>query len=698
MTTYVRSYNPIWVFRDAAGNALDDTYYIFFLEPDLPYLPKEVYRDSAGNIAVTDPLQLRANGSMPPDIFFSRNATYRIEIRAGNSQSDQLVDKIDRYIVGSQGDGSGDSNGGGGGDDIVDLLPDNMLTNPQFNEVNFMTTTTISSAGTTSIAPGWDIVTSGAGSVVVTHTEYAGTDNVSTNPVPPYTIKLAVTGFNSVDFRQRFNDNGALWQRRAAAFTGTFTTTTASEQIVVTYEPNVGTPVSLLSDITVAGVFTELLGANNIPQSTNNTLSGSAYVDIVIAIPTEATTEFGNLQLLPQDEPLEVSFKENTVERDIDHTFHLYRAGLVGGEGSGSSNLLTGWNFANNPWQFTTTATTTLTSQCAYTADQTIIYQRAGGSQISTEQASNTNLFAFTVTAVTGDNQFAMIQYIDPATMRGWWGRTLSSLVKVRFNTTHSTSLRLKARLIHRTSLPSTIGAAEPISSWSSGGDPTFAAGWTAVTPLNDPINTLTSDNTLSYIFEDMASVNSTNDDMTLGIVLYTIDDMDESATADNVMFDTVSLLASDTAAEGPQLTFDEDLRRCQFYYEKSYELGTLPGTTTDVGRYINLFRWTAGAGSICSPFWLDFKEQKRALPTMKFYSPDAGTADRIDAGSLAVSTPAWDPGQPTQVDVSLFSQNALSTTRVFYQLNGSPGFNGSSSPVTLQTFHYEAKARLGLD
>lgn len=71
--------------------------------------------------------------------------------------------------------------------------------------------------------------------------------------------------------------------------------------------------------------------------------------------------------------------------------------------------------------------------------------------------------------------------------------------------------------------------------------------------------------------------------------------------------------------------TFDEELKLCQRYYERSYNLATALGTVTDNGQF------SYPAISTGQPFGtVFFKTRKRGVPSVTSYSPTTGTAGKI--------------------------------------------------------------------
>src|SRR5690606_10771093 len=113
----------------------------------------------------------------------------------------------------------------------------------------------------------------------------------------------------------------------------------------------------------------------------------------------------------------------------------------------------------------------------------------ATGNNISTAQGTAAQNYGFKVTAVTATNQFALIQFIDVATMGPEWGKVFSSMVKLvaQFQS-GSLTMRMKMKLIWRTTLPGATSQVVPIATWSANGEPVYSAGWTAISAINDPI------------------------------------------------------------------------------------------------------------------------------------------------------------------------------------------------------------------
>lgn len=668
MTQFVRAANPIWWIPDLTGFPLNDEYYAFFLTNDLPYVFQPVYQDPDGINPWNAPLQFQPAGTLPNNLYFDETKVYRIEIRHGNNSNDQLIYLIEDFVPGNTVTPSNTNL----------LTAENMITNPQFADIYFTSpfTYTQGSSGSYSfeIGPGWRLDLQGAGSITLTQGALAGTNNEVGNPT--YFLKLnAISGWSSVKLVQRFSNNGAIFANGAAALTFTADANVSSQTIVIQYVPSVGVATDLFDaangPITIGG-FNAYGNAVDIPASTNTDPDGSAYVDIVFNIPIGSDLSFTNIQIVGQSTPLPGGFnpltdapvyQELTYERIVDHEFHTYKESLLR---QPKENLLTGWNFSLNPWQFRTTASSNVASN-EYTADQSIIVQQnfvntATGNNIAVGRGTAAQNYAYAATAVTPTNKFALIQYIDSSTIRPYWGKTLSALVNARIVTTHGTQPKFKMRLLARDTAIPLISQTEPIASWTPGSgsanEPVFALGWQPVGPpigifpLNNPEYTLTTVDQ-NFAFEKFVLPAATSNDMFLAIVIYMTTELDSTATADTVLFNSVSLTHNDFAIEASTETFDETLRKCQFYFETSYNISTDIGTATFNGadQIISPLDYNSGGNDQLPrrSFSLTCKTVKREIIGVSiakplFYSAFSGASNSVDlridkAGGAIVST-----------------------------------------------------------
>jgi len=180
----------------------------------------------------------------------------------------------------------------------------------------------------------------------------------------------------------------------------------------------------------------------------------------------------------------------------------------------------------------------------------------------------------------------------------------------------------------------------------------------------------------------------------------------------------SISLVPGDIATRPAPQTKDEVLRECQYYYEKSYDGSTVPGTVTDVGRRYALNELgTRITGSVTTnvvylqSLSLIYDQVKRIIPTATFYSPASASvgniqgrvlrnaADVVPAGAGALgSSPAdyvitkWtETGQSTKGLVLICNSTS---TKVYDSGSTTPPSDGDES---MMLYHYVADARLGV-
>jgi len=695
MSNAVRGSNPIWLFDDLVGNLLDDNYWLFTLQNQIPYQFATVWQDPDMNVPWSNPIQFLANGTLPNNIYFDPTQVYRLEVRASNTQAGALIYEVNNYVPGSDGGIIPPSN--------LSIATDNQITNPQFSLISFsspLTLTNVTNPAPIEVAPGWFLNLTGTGNVTITRDAFNDTTPSETNA--PYGLEINLTGSwtGTPYLSQTFAQNGSAWSGQYISISVTASVTRDSPQTISAQlvDSNSTILAVVLAPTSINSTLTQYTGVGQIPASTNPNTPPAASVQFQLLFPPTVDIILTSIQLVANDSDIEFPYQQETIERQQDYTFHYYRDSLLR---RNKDSLLTGWDFGLNPWQFTTTTQTNVAAN-QYTADQTIVVQQAyvasaTPNNVSAGRASLAQEYGFNVTSVTATNQFAIVQYIDPTTIRPMWGQILSSLVRLsalKQNT--GANLRIKMRLIYRASLPSTIGQAEPIASWTALGEPVYADGWTPIAPENDPVyNLANGDNEL--FFENMLLPTNTNANMTLGIVLYTLDPMLQTGTPDNIVFNKVSLVQNRFAIDSNTLTFDETLRRCQYYYETSYPPGSAPFGAYTSGIIAQQFATYVGTtlSGFAYGFWVPFKTIKRAQPVAIIYD----TAGNINQLTSALY------GGGTLQSASNITINSWSVNGAINGLNGIGNTITAVAIVTTVTgtlpqalilINYTANARLG--
>jgi hypothetical protein len=698
--SFVRAANPIWYFVDLNGLQFNDTDYLFVNSNVFPYNPAPVYMDNQGLNAWTQPIQCLANGTFPNNLYFDPGQVYQLQFRAGPTQDALLIYAVNNFVPPASSVVP----------PVTSSEPDeNQITNPQFVFINFASSTspntlTLTSAGTYSIAPGWNLVLAGSGTTTITQVSFSGSENLPGNP--PFALEFNNNGWTSATLEQKFIDNGAIWASGGVTTTLTGISFGVNNAVQVNYVDSFNVSQEILSGTLTTASYTVLNGAVMLSPSTNTNVSPNAFVNYELVLPPSGNVAITNIQMFGQDTPLPVSFQQETVNRQIDHSFNIYANELII---KPKNSILTAWNFALNPFQYTPTALTVSGAIANYIADQTIMIQQTA-SALSSAKASVGNNEVLLITNASGitPNQFALIQYVDPRTIRPYWSYIVSSLVRM-MQITGNTAIPIKMRLIYRTTLPPAIGNTEPIASWGAGSDPVFQTGWTSLSPLNDPAyvlpTTYSSFETAggqavpAVSFDQFQLPVSTADLQTLGIVLYTMKNM---AVTDAVIVDRVSLVPNKFAVDSPPQTFDEVLRECQYYWEKSYGISDLPAVATNAGTLsayqLAFINGTSNSGFFATQFAFPYKTIKRsASPLVTLYSPTGGTnsvnANAYDNGGTFVGSADFSSSNWNQYANSNTSANFVGTHSGSLVIAGVTSTNATSFIL----YHYTADARLGV-
>jgi hypothetical protein len=599
-------------------------------------------------------------------------------------------------------------------------LTDNLLSNSVFSQVSFNAATlspgyTFAVTGSnisTQIAPDWFVITSGSGTVTV---QQIATLNTGIPSNPPYVLDILSTGLTTpLQLVQTLANDPRILQGQFA--NGSFVAGSedgTTHNVTMSYVPSDGGANYELVDVVIpTNGFATYSGTLPIDGTPNPDPATTGFVNIIITIPQGAHIQITSIQLVAVSSGSDiVNYIEQTTQRQLDHLFHYYANELII---KPKDTILTGWDFALNPWQVYPTALTTITSACSYITDQTILWQ-ATTSALNAGQASiaNRQCLELQANSSTG-NQFAIIQYIDPTSAMPYWSYIVSSLARMRIFTTNSTSVGVKMRLIYNASLPSTLSSTEPITSLS-GSSITFSSSWTALTPLNDPtyilpnaydiIESPNGDAFPDFNFDYFQLPVATAATMTLGIVLYTTGNITNSGTADSIVFDSISLVPNKFAVVSNPKTFDTVLKECQFYLEASYPLGTVPGTASAVDYIIkqqNIFPNSSLTAASLTPsnFSIDFKNYKRkAITAMStgFFLPAGSSAGSL-LGVLVNSNAVANSGTLPSTDWALASTGQKSIN--FVGNAGAQLLITSTiiNPYCYIEFHYTIDARLGVN
>lgn len=116
--------------------------------------------------------------------------------------------------------------------------------------------------------------------------------------------------------------------------------------------------------------------------------------------------------------------------------------------------------------------------------------------------------------------------------------------------------------------------------------------------------------------------------------------------TATGVTYSRPQLERGSVATEFEQVSTIDNIARCCWFYESSYEPGVAPGTVARIGAHvtgaINGFFLYTGA--------IRFGYPKRAVPTMTVYAPRSGTAGQMSEVGTAGAVIGDRVATPTQI------------------------------------------------
>lgn len=622
----VRGFNPIWAEFDLQGNIFDDTFYLFVLENTIPYIPATVYHYPDLTGPWTQPIQFLGNGTLPVDIYFESDVVYRLEFRQGPTQNDPLIYEVDNYIAGS---------GGSTPVDTVAMATDNQITNPQFSIVNFSSPFSLSATNPDliQVAPGWFLELGGTGTVTLNQVALDSTNKNPSNA--PYALRLTLTGWNSgeVFLTQRFQQNGMLW----ASFSGsnikyvsnaiTARLTGSPQNISAKLVDSMGAPLTtILEPTSINGSWNEFTGHGQMPQTTNTDTPPTAYIDYKIAIPNNIDIYLSSIQLIVQELPLEPGFEQDSIERQVDHTFHYYQPQL---KYKPIPSLLTGWSMASNPRQFFSTSQVVAAATPAYVFDQTIM--GCSSSTVTITNFMNTN--AMSVTTATNNQAFYLLQYLSGSNAIKATLESLSAYINAY--SVGGSNVKASIYLYYSTpngtipTLPTTIGTVAA--------DGTFtrtASGWIPVPQAPGfsnyivlPVSQLAGTG-LSGWLSSLANFGLSTTNNFAIVATFSVP---TAGTA--IAIQSIGCNLGNIATEPAPQTQDEVLRECQYYYEQSYDNGDAAFASILGSVYLSQSSfWNSNtATTYASPFTITYNVAKRAAPLITLYSVD-GTINNVQS------------------------------------------------------------------
>jgi len=599
----------------------------------------------------------------------------------------------------------------------------NELSNPQFTEYFFEneTETTFTFASAVSqeipIAPDWTLVVSGSGSVILTRFAVAGSSNVPT--APAYYLQLDVSAnITTCYLRQRFSSNSGLWSNGflSSYIVAKRLSGSASSSVEMIYSPSSGTATSTLLSTAITEDFAAYYATEEIGASDNSQSGTNSYTDIIVSLPAQAVTAVTSIQVVPTPAAPGgdlVPYDERSANHELAFMANYYTPRLIQLQ---QNNLLTGWDFKLNPAQFAGLTEQTISVDSSvgsgfYIWDQTIAGRTTADVNVTRNSLSKGIQMTTTATPATTDS-FYLLQYLDGEDAQKVIGNPLAINVSAYkgdiggnvvmrvylYGATASSQFPLLSDIITQVN---SSGIASLTSSASSDG--WFEISRSNMNTAQATLTTVSSAsdlNTLDYDYQfngwELSGAQIADFDKFAIVVTFTY-----VTDATVITVDSINLVPGDLCYRPLPETKAEVLKRCQYYYERSYEVGTNSGTATNVNQYTypgNSLHSSATGDTIffTQAFQLEFTTVKRTEPMMAFINPTLTTVNTIRGSVFNNTTETLSANYTFSSAFTLYSNG---TKRLMY--NAQPDTIGTAAGKLryspLIRFHYIADARLGI-
>lgn len=599
-----------------------------------------------------------------------------------------------------------------------DFPVQNQISNAQFTQVFInqsqatVYTVTAATNQVFAFAPDWSFVISGTGTVTVQRIPIAGNNNVPTSP--PYVLDVSLSGGITVcNLRQRFNVNSGLWASTANESIFLAGTLIAMNQnagttgIQMFYaESTGGLPVIIVDASFDNSAFQLVSGvtAAPIPTSTNTDVGNNGFIDIYLSFEPNSHVRISSVQVVPTiDETggnlLQFELNSSNREQAFMGDYYIPQLNI-----RPSPSLLTGWDFPLNPFQFATSGN--LTNTATYICDQTIGFAGITG---NVGFAKNPVTGGIALTTAGTSDAFYLMQYLSGANAKKILGTPLSVNV-FGYRTSVSNDVTMRVYLFRAPStsiiptLPTSIGTVA-----SNGVFTLTAVGWTAI-----PRGGLDTPTAILPLLATNVNINDAVNDMAFTGWQLTdstqIGDTDKFAivvtfayvdAATQITVNSISVIPNAIPARPAEESFDEVLRKCRFYYEKSYDFGIYAGAVSTNGSLIveQAFAIVLGSTGGVLPLYLPVRYSipKRIAVTPSIYAVD-GTIGNVTAilyqNALTLSTANAVIGNWTLVDNG---ENGFSYNPVDRSVSLTTAVIGPGAHEGIVQFHFVADARLGI-
>lgn len=244
----------------------------------------------------------------------------------------------------------------------------------------------------------------------------------------------------------------------------------------------------------------------------------------------------------------------------------------------------------------------------------------------STTVPSTKSTYSLKAVNVTANRQCGIVQLIENIEAT----KLIGQYASLSFQAKTSGGLvisNLRATVLAWTSTADSM-TSDVVATWAGAGtDPTFAANYTKeIAGFNLALTTSWQTFKVENIYLDTASTNN------LAVVIW-VDDTTITAT-DEFYITQIQLNVGDVALPFQAKSFDEELAKCQRFYQKSFEIAVTPATNT--GSFLGAAIANSLGASTNSRMHVQHKVTMRGAPAVTTFNPSAANSQARDASAAA--------------------------------------------------------------
>jgi hypothetical protein len=590
---------------------------------------------------------------------------------------------------------------------------DNQIANPSFTNIflndganvfNFST----ASNERISIAPDWEIVVSGSGSVTITRDAVDGNQKIPTSP--PYELTFTIgSGITQCLLNQRMNTNSGIWASTDFSpifLSGSFVarnTAVGDLTFEMVYAPSSGASHIIFSDQIDNNYKFHGSTSTQVPYSSDGNFGKNGYVDIYVKLPIASSFKISSINLfVSYDKPDSVLPSIDSSNRNTAYQGDYYIPRL---NKKPIPSFMQAWDFSVNPFQFGLPA---IPGSPDYIADQTIA-QIVGGATATT--ARSPVVKGLSVTTSGTNSAFMLMQYLEEGDAYAVLGKRLSANI-FAYTSTAGVTIPVRVYLFRA---PSGTGFPLNLGTLSSDGNFSLTAGgWTQVPRSNLPqaqktLNVSSSGDIYNesndigfngWQITDPTQLNNTGQ-----FCMVVTFGCPNSAV---VNIGSISLVPGDIPCRPAPQSKAEVLEICQKYYEKSYNPNVAPGTVTYENQLMSIQTTYPNddptnngkqRNMVASLFGFRYQTLKRVVPSLSIYNPRTGSNGSVQA---YMSRPGVDIAEQSLVFSSFYGDQFLDRGRRAANFRGiNPAFamTVNNNMIGLEAsirYHFVADARLG--